>query len=78
MGFIDLEDLSKLPADALPNPPLLLVHLEFFEDSNQGLSLLLTHHLHYISDVLDDSKFYLVAFVLEEDVDHSEEIFLSV
>jgi hypothetical protein len=44
MGFIDLEDLSELPANALPNPPLLLIHLELLKNSHQSLPLGVAHH----------------------------------
>lgn len=66
-----------MPTNTLPNPPLLLVHLELLEHSHQGLPLLLAHHLHYLSDVLYHSQLYLVVLVFEEDIDHFEEVLLS-
>lgn len=46
MRLVDLQDLAELPADALPDPPLLLVHLELLEDPNQGFPLGLAHDSH--------------------------------
>ena len=76
--LVDLQDLSELPADALPDPPLLLVHLELLEDADKGFPLGLAHDRHDVGDVLDHSQLDLVALVLEEDVDHLEQVLFGV
>lgn len=78
MRLVYLQNLSKLFSDALSDPPLLLIHLEFLEDSNQGFSLGLTHDSHDVRDMLDDSQFDFVTLVLEEDINHFEEVLFCV
>lgn len=78
MWLVDLQNLSELLSDALSNPPLLLVHLKLLKNSNQGFSLGFAHNSHDVRDMLDDSQLDLVTLVLEEDIDHFEEVLFCV
>ncbi len=63
-------------SNTLSYSPLSLIFLEFFKNSNQRFSFLITKDVHNIWHMLNDTKFYFIAFIFKESIDNFEEIFL--